>query len=74
MDFLGSGENVTVQILNGPLIASVRSKEGAAKAVPVIHQRLFPKWFDVTVLGLTAVGLITLVYGAVLLILWSTAH
>ena len=74
LDFLGPGENVTVQILNGPQIASVRAKEGPAKAVPVIHQRLYPKWFNVTVLTLTGIGSLTLIYGAVMLILWSTTH
>ncbi|RIV75828.1 hypothetical protein D2V04_16305 [Pelagerythrobacter aerophilus] len=63
LEFLGPGENVTVQILNGPQIASVRSLEGAAKAVPVIHQRLYPRWVQVTTAVLMAVGVITIAYG-----------
>src|SRR3954468_11193690 len=41
--YLGPGETFTVQILNGPNIDTVRSLEGPAKMVPVIHQRVYPK-------------------------------
>lgn len=68
LDFLGPGENVTVQILNGPQIDSIRSREGPARAVPVIHQRLLPRWFNMTVLVLTLVGLITIGYSVFKLI------
>jgi hypothetical protein len=70
--FLGPGENVAIQVLNGPQIASVRAKEGAAKAVPVVHQRLFPKWFNRLAVFLMLTGLITMAYGAVTLILWAS--
>lgn len=63
LDYLGPGENSTVQILNGPQIASVRAKEGPARAVPVVHQRLYPRWFNGVVVMLMAVGLITIGYG-----------
>lgn len=63
LKFLGPGETVTIQILNGPQIASVRSKEGPAKSVPVVHQRLFPRWVNGVVLSLMAIGAITIVYG-----------
>ena len=63
LGFLGPGENITLQILNGPQIATVRAKEGAAKAVPVIHQRLFPRWVQVVVGLLMLVGAVTVAYG-----------
>lgn len=63
LGYLGPGENVTVQILNGPQIASVRAKEGPARTVPVVHQRLFPRWVNGVILTLMVVGLITLAYG-----------
>ncbi|WP_057882380.1 hypothetical protein [Tsuneonella troitsensis] len=66
--FLGPGENVTLQVLNGPQIASVRAKEGPAKAVPVVHQRLFPRWINASVALLMATGLITLGYLAFVLV------
>ena len=37
--------------------------------VPVIHQRLFPKWFNATALVLMLVGLATVAYGLLRLIL-----
>ncbi|MCF8707262.1 hypothetical protein [Rhizorhapis sp. SPR117] len=63
MPYLGPGEIVTVQVLNGPLIDTVRSLEGPAKMVPVIHQRLLPKWFNLAALTLLIIGLITAIYG-----------
>lgn len=68
--FLGPRETVTVQILNGPNIDTIRSIDGPAKIVPVIHQRLFPAWFNATALTLTTVGVITLCYGAYGLARW----
>lgn len=68
LGFLGPGEHVTVQILNGPQIASVRALEGAAKAVPVIHQRLFPRWVQISVAVLMLVGLVTVTYGIFIVI------
>ena len=67
--YLGPRETVTVQILNGPNIETVRSLEGPAKMVPVIHQRVFPKWFNATALVLMLVGLATVAYGLLRLIL-----
>ena len=61
--YLGPGETVTVQILNGPTIETVRSLEGPAKMVPVIHQRVYPKWFNALALALILIGLVTCVYG-----------
>ena len=66
--YLGPAETVTVQILNGPNIDTVRSLEGPAKLVPVIHQRVYPKWFNVTVVVLFFVGLATTCYGVVRLV------
>lgn len=63
LEYLGPGEVVTVQILNGPPIDTVRSQEGPAKVVPVVHQRVFPRWINVTALLLILVGLVTVGYG-----------
>ena len=65
--FLGPAETVTVQILNGPNIDTVRSLEGPAKVVSVIHQRVYPKWFNATVLLLFFVGFATTCYGLIAL-------
>jgi hypothetical protein len=66
--YLGPGETVTVQILNGPNIDTVRSMEGPAKVVDVIHQRVFPRWVQSIVLVLMLVGFITMVYAMVRMI------
>ena len=68
--YIGPRETVTVQILNGPNIDTVRSLEGPAKIVDVIHQRVFPKWFNAVVLVLMLVGLVTLAYGIVRWAFW----
>jgi hypothetical protein len=60
--YLGPRETITVQILNGPVIESVRSFEGPAKVVQVIHQRVFPKWFNALCLALFIVGFATIVF------------
>lgn len=62
IEFLGPGETVTLQILNGPPIATVRALEGPAKAVPVIHQRLYPKWANYLAGILMLSGAVTLGY------------
>lgn len=66
--FLGAGETVTVQILNGANIGSIRSEDGPARIVPVMHQRVFPKWFNLTAAALMFVGLATVVATTVLLL------
>jgi len=63
--YLGPGETVTVQILNGPNIDTVRALEGPAKVVDVIHQRVFPKWLNASVLVLMMVGFVTIAYAIV---------
>jgi len=60
--FLGPKENLAVQLLNGPVIDSVRCAEGAAKYVNVMHQRIYPTWFNVTVVGLMIWGLSSALY------------
>jgi hypothetical protein len=67
--YVGPGETITVQILNGPNIDSVRSAEGTAKVVQVIHQRVFPKWLSATIWVLVLTGFGTVVYTALTLIL-----
>jgi len=66
--FLGPGEAVTVQILNGPQIDTVRSLEGPAKFVPVTHQRIFPAWFNRTVVFFTIAGIVAVFYSAYVII------
>jgi hypothetical protein len=65
LPFLGPGETIGLQVLNGPQIASVRSKEGPAKAVPVTHQRVFPPAFRMMVGALMLIGLMAVAYGVV---------
>jgi hypothetical protein len=60
--YVGPGEVITLQVLNGPIIDTVRSLEGPAKLVPVMHQRIYPKSFNVAALILTVVGLATVCY------------
>ena len=61
--YLGPHETVTVQILNGPNIDTVRSMEGPAKYVDVIHQRVNPRWANALALLLMMTGFGTLLYG-----------
>jgi hypothetical protein len=60
--FVAPKEVVTIQILNGPNIDSVRCEEGAARIVPVIHQRLFPTWVQALVVFLMLSGLVGIFY------------
>jgi hypothetical protein len=60
--YLGPKENLAVQLLNGPVIDSVRCAEGAAKYVDVMHQRVYPTWFNITVIGLLIWGLCSALY------------
>ena len=53
---------ITLQVLNGPNIDSVRSEDGAAKAVPVTHQRLFPKWMQFVLASILLFGLLSFFY------------
>ena len=56
--FVAPKETVTIQILNGSNIQTVRSKSGPARFVPVVHQRLYPRWFN----GLVALLIISGVF------------
>ncbi|WP_374613329.1 hypothetical protein [Sphingorhabdus sp.] len=60
--FLGPGETITLQILNGPNISTVRAREGAAKVVDVHYQRVLPSWFNFGVLTLVLIGAVTVIY------------
>lgn len=62
LPYLAPGESITLQILSGPNIASVRAKEAVIRQVPVVHQRLYPAWFNALVLGLVLTGVVTVVY------------
>lgn len=66
--YIGPRETVTVQLLNGPNIDTVRSLEGAATVVDVIHQRVFPKWANALVIVIMLIGFVTALYGIVRLI------
>jgi hypothetical protein len=44
--FIAPKETITLQILNGQNVDSVRSEDGTARVVPVAHQRIFPKWLN----------------------------
>jgi hypothetical protein len=68
--YVGPRETVTVQLLNGPNIDTVRSLEGPAKVVDVIHQRVFPKWFNRTALTMMLVGFATIIYGLVRFVMY----
>ena len=69
IDYLGPSETVTVQILNGPLIDTIRSLEGPAKMVPVMHQRIYPAWFNLAAFAMMTVGLATVLYGVYVVLL-----
>ena len=62
VDNLGPKEFFTVQIISfislpgtAPLL-NIRSKEGPATQIPIQLQRLWPKWFNLTVAGFVLVG------------------
>jgi hypothetical protein len=69
--YLGPGETITLQILNGPNIETVRSAEGAAKLIGVVHQRVFPKWFRALIAMVMLVGVATVGYAILTLIRYS---
>lgn len=60
--YIAPKELVTLQILNGANIEQVRCKGGVAKFVPVMHQRLYPKWANFLAGGLMTIGIFSLVY------------
>jgi len=60
--FIAPKETITLQILNGPNIDSVRSEDGAARVVPVTHQRMFPKWVGVVVVVMMLWGTLSFFY------------
>lgn len=60
--YVAPKEIITLQILNGANIEQVRCKGGVAKFVPVIHQRLMPRWTNVLAGALMVCGLFSLFY------------
>ena len=62
------GEEVTVSYLYFPPVtvaqinSGIRSDEGFAHAIPVLLQRIYPKWFTRMAAALMLIGLISLVY------------
>ncbi|MDE2231530.1 MAG: hypothetical protein KGJ95_05650, partial [Candidatus Omnitrophica bacterium] len=63
---LGTKEIVSISYLFGPvqnwndLLEYVRSEDGLAKKINVILNRVFPRWFNIMVLGFCFLGLIFL--------------
>lgn len=55
--FIAPSEVITLQILNGPPIDSVRSKDCIATYVPVIHQRVVPRWLQNSIGILSIIGI-----------------
>lgn len=55
--FISPSETLTLQVLNGPPIDSVRSKDCSAKFVPVVHQRLIAPWIQNTAGLLAIIGM-----------------
>ncbi len=60
--FISPGEVVTLQVLNGPPIDSVRSAGGSGRLVPVIHQRLYPRWLQASAGGLMFAGVVAIFF------------
>jgi hypothetical protein len=73
LPYLAPRENVTIQLLNGPLIDSVRCAEGPTKWVGVIHQRIFPLWFRALVVSLLIWGIGTALFAIISLLLHMTS-
>jgi hypothetical protein len=71
--YLGPGETITLQILNGPVIDSIRSAEGPARVIDVMHQRAFPKWFRILAAAVMLVGLGTIGFGILTAIRYTAA-
>jgi hypothetical protein len=42
--------------------AGIKCDQGFAEEIPVLLQRQYPRWFNLTVLGLMLVGLVSLIY------------
>jgi hypothetical protein len=62
------GEEITVSYLYFPPVTvaqvntGIRSNEGFARQIPVLLQRVYPKWFNLMVTALMLIGLVSLVY------------
>jgi len=62
------GEEIAISYLYFPPVtfagvnAGIKCDQGFAQAIPVLLQRQRPKWFSLTVDGLTLVGLVSLAY------------
>jgi hypothetical protein len=60
--FIAPKEIITLQVLNGQIVDSVRCEDGLAKAVPVTHQRLFPRWVQLTAGAIMLFGALSFFY------------
>ncbi len=62
------GQQITVSYLYFPPLTvdqintGIQSDEGFARQIPVLLQRVYPKWFNLMATALMLVGLISLVY------------
>ncbi len=66
--FIAPKEAITIQLLNGPPIETIRCKGGAAKYVPVMYQRIFPAWFNVLALMMFFFGVFSTAYWLLILV------
>ncbi len=61
-------EQITISYLYFPPVtvdqinAGIRSDEGFAQTIPVLLQRQYPRWFNVTVAILMLIGVVSVVY------------
>lgn len=60
--FIAPKEAITIQILNGPSIENIRCKGGMASYVPVMYQRIYPKWFNSLAIFLMVAGIFSISY------------
>ena len=62
------GKELTISYLYFPPVvyadinAGIESDEGIAKQIPVLLQRIYPKWFNTLVSVLLLIGLTTVLY------------
>ena len=59
--YLAPKEALTLQLLNGPNIDTIRFSEGIVKIFPVEYQRVFPIWIKFILMSLLIFGFITLI-------------
>jgi hypothetical protein len=74
---LGPKEFFTLQLLSYktiPILLNIRSKEGAAQAIQIQPQRIFPKWFQILSVGLLLIGLGFVVYWVIMALIFISRN